>query len=406
MPARRLGAAIDGLVTMRVDGIDVPARAGEPIAVALWASKRLVLGRSVKYHRARGAACFSGRCDGCSMRVDGAPSVLTCRTEAVHGMVIETQNVIGSATLDLLEVTDVVFAGGMNHHELFTWSKPMNRIMQEVARHVAGVGTLPDAVRAPSDVERASVDVCVIGAGLSGLACAEAIAAGGPSVIVLDEETAPRRGTSVEVRTSTSAVGVFDETDGTRVVLATCARGALVITPKRIVIAQGRAESAEAFEGNDLPGVIALDAAERLFAHGVLPGERPVIVGASARVAALVDRFDYEGVKATRIDRAELVRARGRSSVRLVDAKTGAIPCDVVIVEGRTGACYELAAQAGVEVFFDGEGFELVASKDDGTTRHAHVLVAGSAAGVHGEEAVSAHGARVGARALEGLRHV
>src|SRR6478736_1302527 len=133
MPARRLSSS-DALVTLTVDGADVPARAGEPIAVALWAARRLVLGRSVKYHRARGAACFSGRCDGCLMRVDGAPSVRTCRTPAAHGTVVETQNVLGSANLDLLSAADVVFAGGLNHHEMFTWSKPVNRVMQEVAR--------------------------------------------------------------------------------------------------------------------------------------------------------------------------------------------------------------------------------------------------------------------------------
>jgi sarcosine oxidase subunit alpha len=387
MPARRLGSG-GRLVTMTVDGSEVRAIEGEPIAIALWAENRRVLGRSVKYHRARGAACFSGRCDGCLMRVNGAPSVRTCRAKAAHGTVIETQNVIGSATLDLLEATDLVFAGGMNHHEMFTWSRPVNRIMQEVARRVAGVGTLPDEVLAAPDVKRLACDVCVIGAGVAGRACVGAIA-DRARVIVLDEE----RGTS--------AIGVFDETDGTRIVLADTSDGALVVTPRVIVIAQGRAESTEAFEGNDLPGVISVDAARRLLASGVLPGERPVVVGAD--VDTLLADLTNAGAKPTRIDRADLVRARGRSTVRLVDTKSGAIACDVLIVRGRASACYELAAQAGVEVVFDGEVFDLVASKENGATRHPHVLVAGSAAGVHGEAEATAHGARVAARALEVL---
>lgn len=399
MPARRL-QAIDTPVTLTVDGADVAARAGEPIAVALWAAKRLVLGRSVKYHRARGAACFSGRCDGCLMRVDGAPSVRTCRTKATHGTVVETQNVIGSAALDLLSATDLVFAGGLNHHEMFTWSKPVNRVMQEVARHVAGVGTLPDEARAASDVERIACDVCVIGGGEAGLACARAIAGGGASVIVLDEEDGP---TDAMVRTETSAVGVFDETNGTRLVLATNVRGAIVVSPKLVVIAQGRAESGESFEGNDLPGVISLDAAERLFAAGVLPGERAVIAGAGPRVEALAMRFAEARAATVRVAPSDLARARGRSAIRMVETKRGEKhPCDVLVVQGRASACYELAAQAGVEVVFDGEVFDLVASKDDGTTRHPRVLVAGAAAGVLEEAA--AHGARVGAKALEVLR--
>lgn len=400
MAKRRLRVP-ESLVTLTVDGADVEARAGEPVAVALWAAQRLVLGRSVKYHRARGAACFSGRCDGCLMRVDGAPSVRTCRTKAAHGMVVETQNVLGSATLDLLSATDLVFAGGLNHHEMFTWSKPVNRVMQEVARHVAGVGTLPDEVLAASAVERVRCDVCVIGGGVAGLACAAAIEAGGASVLVLDEESAKP---APYVRASTSAVGVFDETSGARLVLATHARGAVAITPELIVIAQGRAEASEAFEGNDLPGVISLAAAERLFAADVLPGERPVIASAAAgaRVEALRERFERAGVKATMIAREAIVRARGRSVVRLLETTAGKLPCDVLVVEGRASACYELAAQAGVEVVFDGEVFDLVASKQDGTTRHPRVLVAGAAAGVLEEAA--AHGTRVGQKALEVLR--
>jgi len=388
-PSRRL-SVLEPLVTLTVDGADVPARAGEPIAIALWAAKRLVLGRSVKYHRARGAACFSGRCDGCLMRVDGAPSVRTCRTKATHGTVVETQNVLGSASLDLLSATDFVFSGGLNHHEMFTWSKPVNRVMQEVARHVAGVGTLPDEVLAPTAVEHVACDVCVIGGGVSGSECATVMRAAGANVVVLDEEE------------GASAVGIFDETDGRRLVLATSEAGARVVVPKLIVIAQGRAESMEAFEGNDLPGVISLDAAERLFAAGVLPGERAAIVGTSARADALVLRFEGAGAKTTRIALADLARARGRSSVRLLDTIRGEkIPCDVLVVEGRSSACYELAVQAGVEVVFDGAVFDLVASKEDGTTRHPRVLVAGSAAGVND---AAAHGTRVGQKALEVLR--
>jgi sarcosine oxidase subunit alpha len=393
MPARRL-TPIDAPVTLTVDGADVIARAGEPIAVALWADKRLVLGRSVKYHRPRGAACFTGRCDGCLMRVDGAPSVRTCRTKAAHGVVVETQNVLGSASIDLLSAADVVFAGGLNHHEMFTWSKPVNRVMQEVARHVAGVGKLPDEIAKPVPVERVSCDVCVIGAGQAGLACARVVHASGARVLVLEEEelVAPSY-----VRVRTSAVGVFDETDGTRLVLATSDRGAIAITPKVIVIAQGRAESVEAFEGNDLPGVISLAAAERLFACGVLPGEKPVIASESARGEALAHRFEAAGVVPTRVAPSELRRARGRSSIRLVETDRSKLAADVLVVEGRASACYELAAQAGVEVAFDGEVFGLVASDVDGTTRHPRVLVTGSAAGVSD---AAAHGERVGAKAI------
>jgi sarcosine oxidase subunit alpha len=401
MPARRL-RPIESAVTLEVDGNDLVAQAGEPIAVALWAANKLVLSRSVKYHRPRGAACMTGRCDGCLMRVDGAPSVRTCRSHARHGAVIETQNVLGSASLDLLGAADLVFPGGMNHHEMFTWSRPINRVMQEVARHVAGVGTLPSEPRPPREVERVACDVLVIGAGPAGVACAEALAAAGASVLVLEEEHGVT--TELPVRRHTVALGVFDETDGTRVVLATSdAQGPMAITPRTIVIAQGRAEGSEVFEGNDLPGVISLAAARRLLAHHVLPGEKVVLAGESVRADALAAELTTHGARVVRVARDAIRRASGSLAVARVETSDGRKhDCDALIVEGRASACYELAAQAGVALAFDGEVFDLVVA-DDGSTAHARVFVVGAAAGVTDREEAIGHAQRAAARIAASL---
>ena len=144
------------------DARRLTASPNEPVAIALYAAGHLVLGRSVKYHRPRGAACFEGRCDGCLMRVDGVQSTMTCRTGAREGMVIEAQNVLGSARRDLLAAADWFFPHGMNHHEMFTWNEQVNRVMQKVARRIAGVGTLPDGVATAVDpVARKAVFLCV-----------------------------------------------------------------------------------------------------------------------------------------------------------------------------------------------------------------------------------------------------
>lgn len=405
MPARRLGPG-QPVVTLTVDGEDVPAVAGEPIAVSLYAMNRLVLGRSVKYHRPRGAACFRGRCDGCLMRVDGVPSVRTCRTEARAGRTVETQNVLGSAGVDLLAAADWFFPGGMNHHEMFTWARPVNRAMQEIARRVAGIGTLPDEASAPTPVERVRVDVLVIGGGVAGLACGRGLAARGVDTLVIEEESRDLASVGVPARSSCVAIGVYDETDGRRVVLASTRESLVAIEPRTIVIAQGRAETAEAFEGNDKPGILSLDAAERLFAHGVLPGEKPVIAGSSARALSLFALFEKHGAKPVRVERDALVRATGRAAVRSIELRDGKKhACDVLVVEGRTSACFELAAQAGVEVRFDGEGFSLVASPDDGTTQHAAVFVVGGAAGIDGHAEAVAQAERTAARIASGGAH-
>ncbi|HZY04230.1 MAG TPA: (2Fe-2S)-binding protein, partial [Anaeromyxobacteraceae bacterium] len=63
-----------------VDGMPVPARAGESVALALLAAGRPLLSRSPKYHRPRGAFCLAGSCGGCLVRVEGQPNVRACRT--------------------------------------------------------------------------------------------------------------------------------------------------------------------------------------------------------------------------------------------------------------------------------------------------------------------------------------
>jgi sarcosine oxidase subunit alpha len=214
MPPRRIVATTRAEpVAIVVDGERIEATPGEPVAIAIAAAGRLVLARSVKYHRPRGATCYAGRCDGCLMRVDGMPNVMTCRVPAREGMVVATQNVLGSAENDLLAAADWFFAGGMDHHRMFTWSKPVNRAMQKVARRIAGIGRLPDEVMAAVEPRDASCDVLVVGAGAAGLAAATELAGRGLSVVVAEEgdepggalrifpgEVADDRGTRVHAR--------------------------------------------------------------------------------------------------------------------------------------------------------------------------------------------------------------
>ncbi|UJR83074.1 2Fe-2S iron-sulfur cluster-binding protein [Sandaracinus amylolyticus] len=426
MAPRRFGPSDRERVTLRVDGDDVPALRGEPIAIALAAAGRVVLGRSVKYHRPRGASCYAGRCDGCLMRVDGAPSRMTCRVPAEHGMVVETQNVLGTAEMDLLAATDWFFPGGMNHHEMFTWSKPVNRVMQSVARRIAGVGKLPDEPSAPVEPQRRECDVLVIGAGPSGLAAAAECARLGLRVIVADEETragghlahtpgvvrtaedeapldarvvaerlanrAIERG--AELALGCSVVAIDDEDPSVLVALADAPDALVRVEARRVIVAQGRHEGAWAFEGNDLPGVIGSDAACRLLAHGVLPGERVVIAGptsasapGSARLRALAAALEGAGASVIgNFEISAIERAHGRAGIDRVDVRTvggiESLECDALVIAPPSSAVYELASQAGADVVWREGGFEVDASHDDGATRSPRVRVIGRASGV------------------------
>lgn len=378
MAARRLDRPGREPVTLRVDGQDVPARRGEPVAMSLLAAGRVVLGRSVKYHRPRGATCFAGRCDGCLMRVEGVPSVRTCRTPAEHGLEISTQNVLGSAEVDLLSAADWFFPGGMNHHEMFTWAKPVNQVMQLVAREVAGIGTLPDAVAAASALETRELDVLVVGAGAAGLAASRVAAERGLSVLCIDEEpegggwlrwsTEPdhasmaarlleaARGAGAEVRPGHGALGLFEEPEEGRVAIVEGPVGLLRVRARAWVLAVGRTEGACAFQGNDLPAILGAEAAARLLAHGIVPGERVVLAGdleaRGGELTALAHALEGHGAQVSGPHPlAQVLRADGRNQVSSItlerDGARTRVPCDAVILAPRTSATYELAVQAG-----------------------------------------------------------
>ena len=83
-------------VTIEVDGKPVQAYEGEPIAAALMAAGYRVLRHTVKRHEPRGVYCAIGQCTDCAMTVDGRPNVRTCVTPVRDGMVVETQEGLGS----------------------------------------------------------------------------------------------------------------------------------------------------------------------------------------------------------------------------------------------------------------------------------------------------------------------
>ncbi|RPI54517.1 MAG: (2Fe-2S)-binding protein [Chloroflexi bacterium] len=84
------------MIQIEVDGRLIPAREGEPIAAALLAAGTRVFRRTTKRNEPRGVYCAIGRCTDCAMTVNGRPNVRTCVTPAVDGMVVRTQQGLGT----------------------------------------------------------------------------------------------------------------------------------------------------------------------------------------------------------------------------------------------------------------------------------------------------------------------
>ena len=78
-------------VLIRVDGEEVEAYEGEPIAAALVAAGIRVFRTTRKLGEPRRIFCAVGRCTDCVMTVDGQPNVRTCVTPVRDGMEIRTR---------------------------------------------------------------------------------------------------------------------------------------------------------------------------------------------------------------------------------------------------------------------------------------------------------------------------
>jgi sarcosine oxidase, subunit alpha len=394
-------------ITIRLDAAEVDAERGEPVLVALVAAGHMALARSPKFHRPRGPACLRGACDGCLARVDDVPNVMTCRVPAAEGMRVETQNVVGGRDLDLLRVVDWFFPEGMNHHELFAGVPGVQRVMQGLARRVAGLGKLPgETAPVSGKVRRREADALIVGTGPSGMSAALELARRGRSVEIVDDDLdrggsaatlAPLvpgwepilrafdeavAGSVVALRLRTTAAGIYGDdllvvSDGR---VAGSEGSVEVVTARTLVLAPGAHDGALAFEGNDVPGVMSARAGCRLLSRGVTPGRRVVIVvepGAGpfgAAFAAASHAVVVEGVP---------LRVAGARRVKSVTVATPAgereLSCDALLVETARSPAYELCAQAGAELSHDRAGF--ITRPGSGGRIRDGVFVVGEAAG-------------------------
>jgi sarcosine oxidase subunit alpha len=373
-------------VTLQLEGEDVPACGGESVAVALFASGKKVLSRSVKYHRPRGFFCLDGSCGSCLMRIDGLPNVKSCRTVVRDGMTCERQNAFPGATFDVLGAADFFFPKGMDHHTLMTGSRTLNAVMQKIVRQLTGLGRLPDEATVdlpPAKVRH--VEVLVVGAGPAGLAAATRHGRAGKQVLLIEEQE--RAGGSylahpafgidaadyallqaqkaqVEILYRASAFGWYPEDRaGDRVGLLAVATpdGLLKLTADHYVYATGAYDQNALFRDNDRPGILSARAVGRLLVrYGIKPADQPLVVGDGPYARALAEALEKTGAQVTRIDGAQtkLVAAHGHSWVKAVEVTGGKkIKCDLVAIAALPSPASELPRQHGVPVEFRDGGF-------------------------------------------------
>jgi hypothetical protein len=87
---RTLPEASGARVRVNVDGIDVEAWRGEPLAAVLLRTPPYTA-RTTASGALRGPYCLIGACFDCLAIVDGVPSRRTCMVAAADGMRVERQ---------------------------------------------------------------------------------------------------------------------------------------------------------------------------------------------------------------------------------------------------------------------------------------------------------------------------
>jgi sarcosine oxidase subunit alpha len=385
VPEGRLRAHRDP-VTITLDGEEILAERGEPVAAALIAAGKMMLARSPKFHRPRGPACMRAACDGCLARVDETPNVMTCMVAAQEGTAVVSQNRLGPRDLDLLRMTDWFFPDGMNHHELFAGVPGVQNVMQAFARRVAGLGRMPVEVEEPHAARRRVADVVVVGAGAAGMAIASRMAAAGRAVEVIDDQLAPGGSVTalgaaearafdemravftdhvaarrIQMRSSTVAGGLYGDD-----LLVVGPGGAEVLETRALILACGAHDGALAFEGNDVPGVMSARAAGWLLDLGVVVGKKIVVVegaGGGPFGASFASALKASGVRVNvTVVRGEPVAIRGASRVKSVTVRDTAgkeqkYEADAVLVDAPRSPAYELAEQAGALLAHEPRGF-------------------------------------------------
>ncbi len=319
------------LASFTFDGKEVPIHDGDTFASALHRAGILELSRSMKYHRPRGAYCFSGGCAGCLVDIDGTPNRLACM-EPASPAALTSQNRIGSAKRDLLSVTDRVYPKGFDPHGAFTKPRILNKVFLKAVRFMSGVGKVPDAPVAPARRHQHLVDEIIIGAGSRGRARAQKAKG---DVLLVDEHHADVEG--VTCWSGALAFGIYDD------VVAVRHRGDLhEVRAKRITIATGSHDGWPLFPGNDRPGVMSQRGALRLLSHQVLPGKRIVVHGTPA--PALIKQVRDLGGDVVAHGEVDAVAG----NPRVERARIGEwIRCDAVVCDVPSMPRIELLQQAG-----------------------------------------------------------
>ena len=402
----------EGRVALAIvhDERSIAADPRDTVSSALLRAGVVATSRSLKFRRPRGPFCLRGDCGTCLVRIDGVPNLRACTTAIHDGMHTTPQNRVLDRGPDPTALVDKMFGEGMDHHHFMVRPRLANRVMQEVARNLAGLGTLPDAPPArPATHAHHECDVLVVGAGPAGRAAAAELRDAGFVVEQVERsDRAQLQSSDANVRFDTSVFGIYhDERPRARrpgrVAAVERTRTTDIVhtfAPRHLVFATGARDVMLPLHDNDLPGVLAARGLLALLRR--IDGELavPTVAIGSGDAARRV----AEALGAELVAEEDITAVLGGGRVEAVATKRGKLDAGIVAIAAPPAPASELARQAGARVGWNGSGFP-IARDDDGRCAKASwtAWACGEVAGKD-EHAAADDGARVGAKIVGALR--
>ncbi|WP_439503588.1 2Fe-2S iron-sulfur cluster-binding protein [Methylophaga sp.] len=286
------------------EGQQVRAFEGDTISSALWANGIKVLGRSFKYHRARGILTLANH-DVNALMTDGVDTNIRADVWPVQAdMQLYAVNTTGGVLKDKSQFIDKIsplLPVGF-YYKAFHTPRRFFPFWEDKIRKAAGLGQVNfNYPRITKPKQHAHCDVLIIGAGIAGLSAAISVAEQGLSVIIVDENakaggsltydmandtaiqltellSAVERHNKIRLITNAYAAGYYAD----HLVPIVETTGITKVRAKALIVASGAFEQPPVFRNNDLPGVMMGSAAQRLIhRYAVKPFDKGVVVTAN-----------------------------------------------------------------------------------------------------------------------------
>lgn len=320
-------------VRFTFEGQSYSGFAGDTLTSALSANGVRMLGRSFKYHRARGVYSLANHDVNAMMENGKQTNIRGDVTPLIEGATFSAVNAFGGLRGDRARIVDFfgAFLPVGFYYKTFHRPKRLFPFFERQMRAMAGLGAINSKLsRRRTPKAYGFCDMLVIGAGPSGLSAAIAAAETGATVVVVDENAraggslnyqwAGKHGSSadggaatlrslldraaalpnLQLRTSTLAAGHYAD----HWVALVDEQRLVKMRARSVVLAAGCCEQPAVFGNNDLPGVMLASAAQRLVhQYSVKPFDRGIVLvansdgyraaldlaGAGVAVAGIVD---------------------------------------------------------------------------------------------------------------------